>query len=94
MNTHKNARLTFLRRLEMVEDIAKRGLSASEAGAAHGVSAVTARKWLGRYLAGGAAALADKSSRPALSPRAIDPSIALTIIPRAKKYSRQEPPDL
>ena len=89
MNTHKNARLTFLRRLEMVEDITKRGLSASEAGLAHGVSAVTARKWLGRYLAGGAAALMDKSSRPALSPRAIDPSVAMTIIELRRKLFLQ-----
>ena len=73
----------------MVEDITKRGLSASEAGAAHGVSAVTARKWHGRYLAGGASALADKSSRPALSPRAIDPSVALTIIELRRKLFLQ-----
>ena len=89
MNTHKNARLTFLRRLEMVEDITKRGLSASEAGLAHGVSAVTARKWLGRYLAGGAAALMDKSSRPELSPKAIDPSVAMTIIELRRKLFLQ-----
>ena len=89
MNTHKNARLTFLRRLEMVEDITKRGLSASEAGLAHGVSAVTARKWLGRYLAGGAAALMDKSSRPELSPTAIDPSVAMTIIELRRKLFLQ-----
>ena len=89
MNTHKNARLTFLRRLEMVEDITKRGLSASKAGLAHGVSAVTARKWLGRYLAGGAAALMDKSSRPALSPKAIDPSVAMTIIELRRKLFLQ-----
>ena len=89
MNTHKNARLTFLRRLEMVEDITKRGLSASEAGLAHGVSAVTARKWLGRYLAGGATALMDKSSRPALSPKAIDPSVAMTIIELRRKLFLQ-----
>ncbi len=62
MNTHKNARLTYLRRLEMVQDITERGWSASQAGVAHGVSAVTARKWLGRYLAAGAAGLCDKSS--------------------------------
>ena len=80
MNTHKHARLTYLRRLEMVQDIIERGFTASEAAAKHGVSAVTARKWHGRYLAGGATALADKSSRPALSPRSIDPSIALTIV--------------
>lgn len=77
MSTHKNARLTFRTRLEMVEDITERCLSASEAAGAHSVSATTARKWLGRYLAHGVAALADKSSRPALSPRAIDPSVAL-----------------
>ena len=89
MNTHKNARLTFLRRLEMVEDIAKRGLSASEAATAHGVSAVTARKWLGRFLADGVAGLADKSSRPSKSPRAIDPSVALAIVEFRRKLFTQ-----
>ncbi len=89
MNTHKNARLTFLRRLEMVEDITKRGLTASEAAAAHSVSGVTARKWLGRFLADGAAALADKSSRPARSPRAIDPSVALAIVELRRKLFTQ-----
>ena len=89
MNTHKHARLTFLRRLEMVEDITKRGLSAAESAAAHGVSAVTARKWLGRYLAGGVEALADKSSRPSRSPRAIDPSVALAIIELRRKLFTQ-----
>ena len=51
MNTHKNARLTYLRRLEMVQDLTEGGLSAAEAGCKHGVSAVTARKWLGRETA-------------------------------------------
>lgn len=32
-------------------------LTASEAALQQGVSAVTARKWLGRYVAGGATAL-------------------------------------
>jgi len=89
MNTHKHARLTFLRRLEMVEDITKRGLSAAEAVAAHGVSSVTARKWLGRYLANGVQALADKSSRPSKSPRAIDPSVALAITELRRKLFTQ-----
>lgn len=89
MNTHKNARLTFLRRLEMVLDIAKRGLSVSEAAAAQGVSAVTARKWLGRFLAEGAIGLADKSSRPSRSPRAIDPSVALAIVELRRKLFTQ-----
>lgn len=89
MNTHKNARLTYLRRLEMAQDMAERGLSASEAASRHGVSAVTARKWLGRYLSQGAAGLMDKSSRPAKSPRAIEPSVALTIVELRRKLFLQ-----
>ena len=80
MNSHKNARLTFARRLEMVRDMTQRGLAPSAAGVAHGVSAPTAYKWLGRYLSHGEAGLADRSSRPAISPRAIAPRQALTIM--------------
>jgi len=90
MNTHKNARLTYLRRLEMVQDVTERGLSASEAGARHGVSAVTARKWLGRYLVDGSAGLLDKSSRPERSPRAIEPHVALAIVELRRKPPRRE----
>ena len=89
MNTHKNARLTYLRRLEMVQDIVEGGLSASEAAAKQGVSAVTARKWLGRYLADGAAGLLDKSSRPDKSPRAIEPHVALAIVELRRKLFLQ-----
>jgi transposase InsO family protein len=80
MNTHKNARLTFARRQEMVQDMIEREISPSVAGAAQGVSAPTARKWLGRYLAQGDAGLRDASSRPRLSPRAIAPERALVIV--------------
>jgi transposase InsO family protein len=80
MNTHKNARLTFARRLELVRDMTEGGLSPAVAGLAHGVSAPTARKWLGRYLAHGEAGLVDRSSRPVLSPRAIAPETALAIV--------------
>jgi len=80
MNIHKNARLTFARRQEMVRDMVERHLTPPAAAAAHGVSAPTARKWLGRYLAHGAAGLRDASSRPQLSPRAIAPERALAIV--------------
>jgi transposase InsO family protein len=80
MNTHKNARLTFARRLEMVQDITQRGLSQAAAAVAQNVSVATVRKWLGRYLAHGEAALRDRSSRPRLSPRAIAPATALAIV--------------
>ncbi len=80
MNTHKNARLTFARRLQMVQEMTQHGLKACEAALRHGVTPRTARKWLGRYLAEGASGLADASSRPKRSPRAIEPSQALLIV--------------
>ena len=80
MNTHKNARLTFARRRELVMDILERGLTPCAAAAAHGVSVPTARKWLGRYLTEGEAGLRDRCSRPKRSPRAIAPATALAIV--------------
>lgn len=62
--------------------------SAGQAAAAHGVTPATARKWLGRYLAGGEAALADASSRPARSPRGIEPAKALPIVERRRRRRR------
>lgn len=79
MNTHKNARLTFARRLEMVQSMLQ-GLTSCAAAAAQGVSPPTARKWLGRYLSDGPAALRDASSRPAHSPRSIGQKKALAIV--------------
>jgi len=89
MNTHKHARLTFARRLQMVKQMTEEGLSACEAADVHGVTPPTARKWLGRYLAGGELALADASSRPARSPRAIDGSKALLIVELRKRRMLQ-----
>ena len=80
MNTHKNARLTFARRLEMVEDICLRRYSQAAAAVAHGVSLPTVAKWLGRYLAHGEQSLRDHSSRPNISPRATVPATALAIV--------------
>ena len=39
MNTHKHARLTFARRLEMVKQMTLLGFDAVHAAAAHGVTA-------------------------------------------------------
>jgi transposase InsO family protein len=85
MNIHKNARLTLARRLELVQDMTDRGLSAPEAADQQGVTAPTARKWLGRYLAFGEAGLLDASSRPACSPRSIEASKALAIVELRRK---------
>jgi transposase InsO family protein len=80
MNMHKNARLTFARRIEMVQGLTEQGLKLAEAAAEAGVSQLTARKWLGRYLAEGQAGLRDRSSRPKCTPRAIAPGTALAIV--------------
>lgn len=80
MNIHKNARLTLLRRIEMVKDMTEQGLSATAAADAYRVTAPTARKWLGRYLALGISGLSDASSRPSCSPRAISAAKALAIV--------------
>lgn len=89
MNIHKNARLTFIRRVEMVQDVVRNRLPASQVAAHYGVSAATVRKWIGRFLAEGDAGLADRSSRPACSPRAIEGSKATTIVELRKKRMTQ-----
>jgi len=80
MNIHKNARLTFVRRMEMVRSVIEGGLTPVAAAAEAGVSEPTARKWLGRYLAEGEPGLRDRSSRPQRSPRSIRPEKALAIV--------------
>jgi transposase InsO family protein len=89
MNIHKNARLTFIRRVEMVQDVLKARLPACHVAQLYGVSAPTVRKWVGRFLAEGEAGLTDRSSRPDHSPRAIEESKALTIVELRKKRMTQ-----
>ena len=86
MNIHKNARLTFARRLEMVQDVVDQRLLLTAAAEKHGVSVPTVRKWVGRYLAQGDAGLRDASSRPAVSPRAIALAAALAIVELRRRY--------
>ena len=85
MNTHEHARLTYLRRIEMVRLMNEEGSSAPEAAAVNGVTAATARKRLGRFLAGGKAAMTDASSKPLRSPRTIEPAKALLIAELRKR---------
>jgi transposase InsO family protein len=89
MNTHKHARLTYARRLEMVRQMTFQGFSFSQAATEHGVTPATARKWLGRFLSGGESALQDASSRPAKSPRAIEPGKALLIVELRHRHMLQ-----
>lgn len=69
MNTHSRARLTYLRRVELVERVLTDGWPVSAAAEDGGVSVRTAYKWLARYRAQEAAGLLDRSSRPAVMPR-------------------------
>jgi transposase InsO family protein len=64
-NPHQNARMTPLGRVEMVRRIVEEGRPVGEVAAGFGVSERTARKWLARFRAEGAAGLQNRSSRPA-----------------------------
>jgi transposase len=80
MDCARTTRLTVERRLEFVLDITARGLGVRQTALRHGVSLPTVRKWLARYRELGPAGLADVSSRPARSPRAIEPAKRATIV--------------
>jgi transposase InsO family protein len=86
MNIHKNARLTFARRLEMVKDVTEGRLTHANTAGRHDVSVPTVRKWVGRYLTQGEPGLRDASSRPRVSPRAIAPRTALAIVELRRRY--------
>ncbi len=63
MNVHKNARLTPIGRERLVAMVLS-GQTPEAAARATGVCARTARKWVSRFRAEGAAGLMDRSSRP------------------------------
>ncbi len=69
MNTHKNARLTFVRRVELAQRALAPASNHSALGEEFGVSRQTVRKWGARYEAEGLAGLHDRSSRPHRCPR-------------------------
>jgi transposase InsO family protein len=89
MNIHKNARLTFARRREMVQDVLERKLTHTAAAAKHDISVPTVRKWVGRYLTQGEPGLRDASSRPRQSPRAIAAHTALAIVELRRRFLTQ-----
>lgn len=63
MNVHKNARLSWHSRAELVRRV-EAGQRACVVAKALGVSIRTVRKWLARFREEGTAGLADRSSRP------------------------------
>ena len=64
MKIHANAPLGPKGRATMVKRVLEEGIALTEAAEAAGVSARTARKWVGRYRAEGEAGLLDCSSAP------------------------------
>jgi transposase InsO family protein len=64
VNIHKNARVTFARRVELVHDALRPGANQSAVARTYGVSRQTVRKWCARFREAGLAALHDRSSRP------------------------------
>lgn len=76
MNTHKNARLSYARRVELVHRAKLPDANQSQLGREFSVSRQTVRKWLRREQAEGHTGLQDRSSRPHRSP---------TRLPRAQR---------
>jgi len=64
MRLHANARLSLIRRRELVLEVIEGVRALTEAAEAAGVSARTAAKWVARYRAEGEAGLLDRSSAP------------------------------
>ncbi len=69
MDIHKNARLGFPSRVDLVRFVVVEGRTRKAAAAAFRVSAKTAAKWVARFESGGRDGLMDRSSRPHRSPR-------------------------
>jgi len=69
MDYHKNAPWTAVSRERLARMVIHDGVRLNAAAARFSVSAKTAAKWVGRYRQFGPAGLADRSSRPHLSPR-------------------------
>jgi transposase InsO family protein len=80
MNIHKNARLTPLRREEMALSVIEGGSSKAHAAHMYGVTPKVVARWVERYKVEGAAGMADRSSRPARSPKTTQAALAERIV--------------
>ncbi|HEY2496596.1 MAG TPA: leucine zipper domain-containing protein [Candidatus Angelobacter sp.] len=66
MDIHKNARLTFIRRQQLAQDVLVQRMTLKAAASAFHVCARTAAKWTRRYQQEGLAGLYDPRVRIAL----------------------------
>ncbi len=89
---HANAPLTAEGRRRLVARVLEHGRPQAHVAAESHLSRATVRKWVSRFLAGGEAALADRSSRPLRSPSQLDPAVVARI--EAMRRDRKLPPRL
>ena len=79
MRLHANARLTPIRRREMVVLVVERGWRIGDAAREYGVSARTCSKWVRRYRDDGPIGLLDRSSAPRRVANRTDEQLVRTI---------------
>ena len=89
---HRNAPLTVEGRRRLVARVLDDGRPQAHVAAESHLARATVRKWVTRFLAGGEAALADRSSRPHRSPTELDPAVRARI--EALRRERKLPPRL
>jgi transposase InsO family protein len=73
-------------RVQFISDYQRQLFSMSELCQRYGVSRKTGYKWIARYVADGAAGLAERSSRPRHSPQATAASVARAIVALRQRY--------
>jgi transposase InsO family protein len=84
MGQHGSARLSVHSRLTIAIRVLEKGWTVTAAAGAANVSRQTASKWVGRFLAEGAAGLKDRSTRPHVIPR----RVAQTLVERIVELRR------
>jgi transposase InsO family protein len=95
MKLHANARLSVIRRREMVEMVLIEHRSISEAARAAGVSTRTCVKWLRRFEAEGQLGLLDRSSAPrVVANRTDENAIAVIAALRRLRFTAPEIADV
>lgn len=85
MNIHKNARLTYARRVELVARAQDPSVNHSLLALEFGVSRQTVRKWCQRDATEGTASLVDRSSRPHHCPTRLQRHLRRQIERRRRK---------
>ena len=87
---HPHAKLTVYARRLLIQRVVQEGWSVAQTAFTLGISRACAYKWLRRYDELGDAGLADRSSRPKQSPRALGAAVSTQIL--ALRYATGDGP--